>query len=481
VDADSPQPGPDPVDPALRDRLHQHVAAHGPARRRRRLLARRSLAAALVVVVVGSGVGLAQVAGSATPRRPANAPAASSSTMPLPRHLETTTTLVPGATGVTGPTGTSSTTGATGTSSTTGTTGTTSTTGATTTTVPFTGSTLPADNAPGTVPAGVDLDELSCGAPGFCIATDGKAEVAVTHDDGQTWTVVPLAGVPDALSCGSATGCVVSICCVAAGANANGDELQLTSDGGRTWSTALIPAGNYRVESISCWDSAHCLATMLAAGEIPAEPRVYATSDGGATWTSEAILGIGTTMLDCQSATSCWAADGGVDQSGSGQLSPLQMLHSSDDGAAWSTPGPSLGGTADSILGLSCASSTDCVVAGVGPATTSQAGVAWLTADGGQDWTTSAVSSVTSLVGVSCVNALDCWAIGQAAVSDPATPPAAGVLLGTTDGGAHWYGIETVSPAFTAIQCHGADICVLVGGHNSETLNLPTAAQGGGY
>ncbi len=76
--------------------------------------------------------------------------------------------------------------------------------------------------------------------------------------------------------------------------------LYVSVDQGRTWSPRALPAGDMRVTMVDA-------TTGYAAGG-QTDPWLYSTSDGGQTWQPVAAgISLQSPLLDCVSATSCWA------------------------------------------------------------------------------------------------------------------------------------------------------------------------------
>lgn len=176
-------------------------------------------------------------------------------------------------------------------------------------------------------------------------------------------------------------------------------------------------------------------------------------------------------------ATAGWPPGTGIDMAlslpptsgtdataGGGAATPLSAANLSamsvaGDGSAYTTTGPWGGLTALSLATIdaaSCASAARCWVGGsTGGGGT---GGVWMTGDGGATWTQQTLPGRTgTLLGLTCVSATQCWAVGQG-----------GTILATSDGGATWIaessGLRGRGAAnLNAISCAGATLCWAVG------------------
>jgi photosystem II stability/assembly factor-like uncharacterized protein len=123
----------------------------------------------------------------------------------------------------------------------------------------------------------------------------GKFRILATVNGGDTWDVVPTAGMPEALNheVARATGrCLITTGRLTAlfGTQTRGpgdSRVFRTGDGGLSWDVAPIPIpGNpeFGVASLAFWDAQHGLA-LGGGGPHPEKPSVVArTADGGASW-----------------------------------------------------------------------------------------------------------------------------------------------------------------------------------------------------
>jgi len=192
--------------------------------------------------------------------------------------------------------------------------------------------------------------------------------------------------------------------------------------------------------------------------------------------------------VDCPSTTMCVAV--GVDGSAAGQA--IYSVGTETDGLwAWSTsvviaPDASGGGR---LLGISCASSSDCVAIGVDDNVQAiytsgyESGGVWT-------WSTSGVipsdgSGDGILRNLSCSSSTSCVAVGQ----DGANPRQAIFTSGTESGGAWTWSTSTIVPpdasgegTLSSVSCANATSCVAVGqdGANPRQAIYSSGIESGG-
>ncbi|MGB3219889.1 MAG: YCF48-related protein, partial [Anaerolineae bacterium] len=186
-------------------------------------------------------------------------------------------------------------------------------------------------------------------------------------------------------------------------------QARVTTNGGATWSTVMAglePAHLYAVE----WAGASDLWTT---GNYS---RFYQSTDSGANWRS---LSLGYTSVpwevECLDANRCLAAGSG-----------WKIFWTADRGSNWTKVSPEP--CCPHFLGVEYpAANRAYVVGGDGESTWASGGVLLMSTDGGQNWTQQAIPTVGDLRGVSCFDALNCMAVGDA-----------GAILRTSNGGSTW-------------------------------------------
>jgi hypothetical protein len=431
------------VDPEVRSRVRDRAFSRGAQIRRRRTALRRGLAVAVLAVVVAGGVlaepGTSHPAlkalGGPTTTTPGPGPTISTTlpTTSLPQHPPTTTT----APGGPPPNTTVPVTTVPSASTVPSTTPSSIAPHNTTTTLPtnWTFSSAP-------VGAG-DLAAVSCGGGGFCVAISRSGSGAVvTTDLGATWTLASLPATPVAVSCGAPSDCVI-----AASSTSGPAAFLVTDDAGTSWSSVAAPVALSSLATVSCWNGSDCMAVGTASSILTA----YVTGDGGNTWTQSGQLPVsGVALLDCPAASTCLAA-----VSGDG----VDFVSTSDGGSSW-TDSAQVPGVA-AATGISCPSTSYCVVTGSDDAA--------VTSDGGSSWTASNIpGGVTTLGGLACTSTSVCWA--AATVSSPASAGASsGAILTSSNGGVSWSEVsESGGAAFRAVAC-AAPGCVGVGPGETAT------------
>jgi photosystem II stability/assembly factor-like uncharacterized protein len=243
------------------------------------------------------------------------------------------------------------------------------------------------------IPAAVQVRAISCPAAGHCIAVgeDESGQSAeglpirgrqasyamVTTDDGQTWTVtqLPSGFGAQSLDCPGAGSCV-------SGGDtqpltpSGGGEILHSSDGGRSWVLATLPAdggsqpGAYGgFTSISCADATDCAATTIGGSQV------LVSSDGGATWSEAPAAGLPRQFtgrqISCPSSTDCWAAGAASTPAPSGVKNyPGQhgvLAMTADGGQTFQLSQLPPGTEHDSVTAVSCPSVTVCYAAALNP------------------------------------------------------------------------------------------------------------------
>lgn len=197
------------------------------------------------------------------------------------------------------------------------------------------GTTWVALAGPAQFTSSVGLTVLGCATAQSCMAVasdpggqSGTALAFVTNDGGTSWTdsSLPSDFVPGGLQCTSPESCAVSGYYQSPGgssATAAGTVLY-TSDDGATWTTATIPSDLGSLSSISCADSADCLASFFGGEGTSSE--ILASTDGGQSWSRAGAAGMpaaGVTGISCPTAAECWAtgiADAAGGSAGSGTI-----------------------------------------------------------------------------------------------------------------------------------------------------------------
>jgi hypothetical protein len=253
------------------------------------------------------------------------------------------------------------------------------------------------------------------------------------------------------VSCPSA-----SVCYLAGGNYQNGySTIEKTTDGGASWAPTTIAAtaGIGTLDSISCSDVTHCVATGGGNGGT-----AYATTDG-VHWSALA-LPAGTAELlgvTCLTVTTCWAV--GSDATG---------VMTTDGGTTWvvmpySVTAP--GGAKLSSFGVAFVNAKDGVVTGGAScqAANQCPGYAQVTTDGGHTWSFAALpAGAPFLSDVTCLSGGQCTAVGGTFTH--------AVSYRSTDSGATWSGLANPAGMQFAngVTCYDSSNCVAVGQSNTR-------------
>ena len=338
-----------------------------------------------------------------------------------------------------------------------------------------TGATLPA-NAPTTVPnnvAGSPVDQsqpgwqtsqsfglLSLGLTSVACATTttceavgvtgyGTALALGTKNGGAAWTQQTLPKVNGSLT---AVACPSSLECIAVGSGAS----LSTTNGGLGWTSHSL--ANASLTGISCTGPKFCLAVGSSPPSNTSCPSgsSFASTDWGKTWSKTSLGCVVPAGVFCTSSSTCEV----IVQALSNGVQYGQIMGTADGGSSWHVQYKLVSDTS-SLNGITCTSSTHCLVVGGSlkyPILT--------TADGGTTWTTPPVPfTAGALNAVACDNSQTCQAVGR------------GLSLSTADGGSTW-GTQAAPGGIrqiTSVACPSATLCVGVGdttGGTGVTLQL---------
>jgi hypothetical protein len=263
---------------------------------------------------------------------------------------------------------------------------------------------------------------------------------------------------PATLTAVTAVSCVSATRCWAGALDATGSAIIATADGGATWSVEYATTRFDGITGIDCTSAAHCLAIGdIAQGSSTA---FLQTTDGGKEWSTHAApksLALAE-AVSCANGSDCWAvgfADNRVDAA---------VARTTDGGGVWTPESiPSLVTAMSSPFGISCASSTHCLVTGEAALTTT---------NGGKTWTKHIVPDGVPLGPVTCPSTQDCYAIFDVATAIPSHDEA--YLYTSANEGVTWKNVLSDPrdvAGFGSIACPSASTCVAVGYGYTPTGN----------
>lgn len=278
-------------------------------------------------------------------------------------------------------------------------------------------------------------DTLSCPSVAVCYLTAARPVpvpqqpqfdiLEVSRDGGQSWTAM---GLPSSMSLSTPMQCPESASrCLAAGTDAGKVALFATGDGGRTWTAHPVPGAQYASE-LSCSTDQTCVGIFMPP-QAAASSEVLVTTNGGGDWSPGPAVPHGQhpDYLTCQGST-CLLLD---------------QLDLSDNQQS---------------------------VNGTGPLTVAPGRwAAWFSRDGGvrwlrgthpaSGWEVPGNNGLPESGAIACSDTMHCWAVA----STSASALGATAVLTTSDGGARWI----VQPLPAAVA----------GRFLPESVSCPTARQ----
>lgn len=347
---------------------------------------------------------------------------------------------------------------------------------------------------------------------GLTDGTSYSCTVYATNPAGNGPPSAPVSGTPNsvassptpsaggvfvAVSCPTASECVAVGAGAASSANPPG-LVEVSSNGGETFTDEPVPTGTPQLNDVTCLDAMHCLAVGGS--------TVLVTADGGMTWTSE-FAGQDLSAVTCVNESDCiaggWNAswrvgsaavstNGGATWQESVDDPPLQSLgctstfcvgsglgiafSSGDDGETWQHFGlpDDLDASLNSVV---CLSTTTCIVVGQnlqGNTDPTATAAAFMTTDDGQEWTNISPSfppATSGMAELACPSSDTCYALGYPNLDNDAL-----VAAMTTDSGEDWTsvsgptGVTLGMPysfddgfGFNGLSCYSTTACVVVG------------------
>jgi hypothetical protein len=315
---------------------------------------------------------------------------------------------------------------------------------------------------------GTQPDDLSCPTTSVCYMTAARPVpesgpgyltnqlynlLEVSRDGGTSWTTLSL---PADISITTPLQCPVSATiCYAAGYDASRVVLLATADGGQSWSARRVPGSANFADALACTTDNGCVGLFTENGYAPGyhlkaqNATVLVTRDGGLTWSAGPPVPHGQLpdYLAC-GGTTCVLFDQLITRDNSQSVN--------GNGSLTIAPG---------------------------------SWAAWYSHDGGATWRrgqhpdsiwTMASNDVPKAGAISCSDQLHCWAAMSSQIGEPAIATA---FAATSDGGATW--VTQSLPVQRARQfipwamsCPTALQCYAAGGDSAGPVILTTRDGG---
>jgi hypothetical protein len=293
---------------------------------------------------------------------------------------------------------------------------------------------------------------VTCPTTADCFAVGGTSShgyILRTTDGGQAWTATTLTAYTHlySVACSDASHCVVG---------GNTSKVAVTSNGGATWSEVGLPLFDSPVAaigSVACLPGGTCYVTAYMtkySGEL-----VYGSTNSGQTWTLDTVVDNEPDAMTCLNTSSCVAVgaippnEDAIEFPAASEATRSGWTSSSTSSrpAGWD----SLEGVGCTGLSLCYAGGSDLNGNGEGILATTNFGKTWKTVSDGDlmTWTVTCAGSATCVAGGSGTN----WAQ---------------YVEKTADGGNSWTKttISTFPSAdnmFTiSLACPSADHCVAI-------------------
>lgn len=312
------------------------------------------------------------------------------------------------------------------------------------------------------------LAGVSCYSAHRCLGVSmGSSQVVTSEDGGRSWRALAGPGFArlgfTSLYCASTGRCLATA--VWGNATPAGGLVAASADGGRHWRllmTRRFPGNlDYRFNDVWCTSTAHC----IVAGTNGAKGFVMLTTDAGRSWfpahlPAQPIQG-SIAAITCTTADECLAT----------QAARAELYRSRDAGRTWSpvyapsgfTPILLEHGVVTGLTAISCGSVSFCVTGGYIAHTQLQSTTEpfkWVSTDGGRTWSFDQPFAVT---GAKSPAAISNGAIACQSSRVCTLGLSYGNIYSTRDAGAIWQrddGAPHLDSNVLALSCPTTTHCV---------------------
>jgi Tfp pilus assembly protein PilV len=335
---------------------------------------------------------------------------------------------------------------------------------------------------------------ISTGETGTGSGVTGTGVLTVFNQATNQWSAATLpSGVTRITSVACATTGAVTNRCIAVGYGSSGEVILSSPISSASFTTDTpLPGGVASLSQVVCPSSTQCeaIGTSTSGAAAVLSGSISAGQD---TWTADAITGSGT--IAGLSNLTCPSSAGGCVATGTSTLpnAGTPVIVSGGYGLGWTAVSPNPASvTLTSVTALACpstATSTFCLLTGTtatGPETVAGTATAGLGV-AAPSWTWNADAfpagtTVTSLNGLTCPSSTKCLLIGRTAsaplVMWGATTPSTSVTF-TTDAS-----LPAAVTSLTQLACPSSTSCVIIGATASgpaivsgTTIAEPTGAD----
>lgn len=355
-------------------------------------------------------------------------------------------------------------------------------------------------SSPNADPKSDFLYGVSCSSSASCLAvgfTGGGLATSATIEswNGTRWSVVATPQQTPSNSTLSEVSCPTPTTCFGVGqyVSATGAASALIERSGPTgWSVVAVPkpAGvrTATLAGVSCVSVTACFAVGQTGGSL-GKPLIERWN--GKTWSitpspSDARYDSYLTAVSCTSVKNCFAV-GALD------ASTLETFVERWNGSKWSVvPSPSRRPSpnfetegVNSLQGVSCATATSCFAVGGDTGYNANFNETLVLRWNGSKWTivkspNGPGGKYSTLSGVSCPSATNCYAVGNSSAAPGLTAPLHSLIEHWN--GTAWTRVTSADPgtrrnALSSVSCASATSCVAVGGDSGTSGRNSTLVE----
>jgi photosystem II stability/assembly factor-like uncharacterized protein len=295
---------------------------------------------------------------------------------------------------------------------------------------------------------------LACSTPHACLAT-GDALIT-TNGGGRNWTTSSLSArlASRTVACPSPQLCIVAGNLLGAQGSTSAHAVRagayVTSDGGLTWTAARLPGGAWNVGRITCPTETSCFMSAQTSSKTPS-PAVMVSSDAGMTWAALPVPdGVLPNQISCATSTDCVAlgVQGMTGLADAAAVGEVDALSTTDGGRTWSIATVAHANVLTAGPPIVCTSPGDCLAA-----FSQESGTAvYRTTDNGVTWRQTALVPAFggTLLGLFCAGSQHCFLAGGQPLPSGLQGASRGAIYAGDATGQSWTVVHIASHAVPA-------------------------------